>query len=442
MKTDDIIGVLGGGVEGLAAAEYLSAHGYTNVTIYDERDTLDVEAPVPTVLGAGAFERIGDCDVVFRSPGVHPSRLKSFDGKVTSTIAFFMERAKGAIIGVTGTKGKGTTSALMYEMLKEDGRDVYLGGNIGESPLKFLDDLTDDSWTVLELSSFQLQDLTVSPHVAVVLMTTTEHLDYHADKEEYWKAKEPIAKFQEPDDFCILNIDYDYAERFRNLGEGKKLLVSRRQDIKEGAHVEGPVILYCSPTTCEMLGHTTKVALPGPHNLDNILAAATCARTVGVPIPVIQKVLYSFAGLPHRLELVREVDGVKYYNDSFSTTPETCMAAARAFQAPTLLICGGSEKNSDYTEWAKELQNNQNVTSVFLMGVTADRMEEALKNAEPQEAPVEIHRCGSLEEAVQEATKKARSGDVVILSPAAASFDMFKNYKERGQVFRDLVAAL
>lgn len=442
MQKNQKIGILGAGVEGLAVIEYLSAHGFDDLTLYDERDVLESDPGVPTVLGAGAFEQIGDCDIVFRSPGIHPSKLKSFSGKVTSTTQFFLENAKGKIIGVTGTKGKGTTSALIHEMLKADGRDAYLGGNIGESPLKFLDTLNDDSWTVLELSSFQLQDLTVSPHVAVVLMTTTEHLDYHADQQEYWEAKLPIVKYQKPDDICIVNVDYDYSEEILEVAPGRKLMVSRSKALKEGTHIEGPVMLYCTPTTCEMLGHTNKVALPGPHNIENVLAAATCARAVDVPIPAIQKVIYSFAGLPHRLELVREVDGVKYYNDSFSTTPETSIAAARAFQAPTILICGGSEKNSDYAEWAQDLQNNENVTSLFLLGQTADRMEEALKAAEPQEFPVKIYRVESLEEAIESVKEKARSGDVVIMSPAAASFDMFKNYKERGQTFRDLVNAL
>lgn len=442
MEKNKKIGILGAGVEGLAVADYLSSHEFTDVTLYDERESLEGDIAVPTVLGPDAFAALSNCDVVFRSPGVHPSKLKDFGGLVTSTTQFFLENALGTVIGVTGTKGKGTTSALLHEILKADGRDAHLGGNIGNSPLTFLDDLKDDSFTVLELSSFQLQDLTVSPHVAIVLMTTTEHLDYHADQQEYWEAKLPLVKYQKDDDICIVNVDYEYADHVLKAAPGRKLMLSRSKPLKEGTHVEGPVMLYCTPTTCEMLGHTPKVALPGPHNIENVLAAATCARALDVPIKIIQQVIYEFKGLPHRLEMVREVDGVKYYNDSFSTTPETSMAAARAFQAPTLLISGGSEKKSDYSEWAKELQNNQNVTSVFLMGMTAERMEEALKAAQPQDFPVKVYRVESLEEAVKSAKEKARSGDVVIMSPAAASFDMFKNYKERGQMFRDLVNAL
>ncbi len=432
MNKDSHIGILGNGVEGEAIAKYLLAHEYSHVTVFDEK----LEG------GEGSFEEAKKCDVLFRSPGVKVDRFKDFQGEMTSATKFFMEHAKGKVIGVTGTKGKGTTSTLIFEMLKEDGRDAHLGGNIGTPPLEFLDDLKEDSWTVLEMSSFQLQDLEKSPHVAVVLMTTSEHLDYHADKAEYWDAKKNIARGQGPDDLLVLNADYEYAEEFKKEAKGHVMEVSRKLPLKEGVHTEGPVILYCTPNTCEMVGMAKKVALPGPHNLENVMAAVAVCRWIDVPIPAIQKVLYSFAGLPHRLELVRELNGVKYYNDSFSTTPETCIAAAHAFEGGTHLICGGSEKNSDYSEWAKNLQNSENVKSVILIGVTADEMEEELKKADPQEFPVEIYRCEHFEDAVNLAEDIAQEGEFVILSPAAASFDMFKNYKERGEKFKKLVNEL
>lgn len=449
MEKGSHIGILGAGVEGRATANYLREHGYLEVTIFDEKLTWAPEGLVHGVAfigGEEAMEYAKRCDVLFRSPGVKADRFKDFVGEMTSTTKFFMAHAKGKVIGVTGTKGKGTTSSLLYEILKEDGRDVYLGGNIGNPPLEFLDDLTDDSWTILEMSSFQLQDMDVSPHVAVVLMTTSEHMDYHADQAEYWDAKKNIARFQRKGDLLVLNADYEYAEEFKKEAKGSIMEVSRTKELKEGVHTEGPVILYCTPNTCEMIGQAKKVALPGPHNLENVMAAVAVARWIDVPIPVIQKVLYSFAGLPHRLELVKEVRGVKFYNDSFSTTPETCIAAAHAFEGAggggTHLICGGSEKHSDYSEWAKDLQNNKNVVSVFLIGVTADRMEEELNKTEPQEFPVKVYRCESLEQAVKQAADVAKAGEYVILSPAAASFDMFKNYKERGETFRKFVQSL
>jgi UDP-N-acetylmuramoylalanine--D-glutamate ligase len=447
------IGILGGGVEGIALAEYLLEKGYKDVTIFDEKDSPEFKVPGGTKLvsGTDAFQKISGCDVVFRSPGVHPKKLENAGPKITSTTQYFIENCPCRVIGVTGTKGKGTTSTLIYLMLKEGGRDVWLGGNIGQSPLTFLDKLKSDSVVVLELSSFQLQDLTISPHVAVILRTTSEHLDYHKDEKEYRSAKAPIVKYQKADDIVVLNKDYDYWREYAEATPAKKFFVSLAGDIEgDGAHLGGSMIVNCAGPRCEMIGNSSKVALLGKHNLENILPAAVVARYLEVPIPAIQKVIYSFSGLPNRLELVRVVNGVKYYNDSFSTTPETSIAAVYAVDTPVILIAGGSEKNSDYKEWAFELQKNHNLKMVMLMGVTAARMERDLKAAVEKlkgmdvmgEFPVKIRKCADLEEAVTMAAKLAQNDDNVIMSPAAASFDQFKNYKERGEAFRKIVGKL
>lgn len=465
MNYNEKIGIAGGGVEGLALASYLAGHGYTDVTIFDEQEGFTGQVPegVKLVCRAGALEKASGCEVIFRSPGIHPEKLAKALGrggaagaqksgpKITSTTQYFLENCPCRVIGVTGTKGKGTTSTLIYLMLKEAGRDAYLGGNIGESPLTFLDKLTADSLVVLELSSFQLQDLTVSPSVAVVLRTTSEHLDYHSDTADYRSAKMPIVRFQKPGDAVVLNKDYDYWKEYMEASAGKKMFVSMKADMEgEGAHLDGPMIVNCKAGMCEMIGNSDKVALPGRFNLENVLPAVVVARHFDVPIPAIQKVIYSFSGLPHRLEFVREYNHVKYYNDSFSTTPETSIAAVYAFNAPVLLIAGGSEKNSDYTEWGLELQKNHHLKMVFLMGVTADRMERALLDAAVKlkgmdimgEFPVKIRRCATLEDAVMLAAKLALPAETVIMSPAAASFDQFKNYKYRGEAFRKIVAEL
>jgi UDP-N-acetylmuramoylalanine--D-glutamate ligase len=370
--------------------------------------------------------------------------------------------------------------------LKEAGRDVYLGGNIGESPLNFLDKLKPDSLVVLELSSFQLQDLTNSPQIAVVLRTTSEHLDYHKDVNEYREAKLPIVKYQKAEDAVIVNQDYDYAEMFLAATPARKFYVSFGELKGDGAHLGGPMIVNCFGVKCEMVSNVNKVTLMGKHNLENVLPAVVVGRLLDAPIPAIQKVLTTFAGLPHRLEFVKEVNGVKYYNDSFSTTPETSIAAVNAFKGPLILIAGGSEKKSDFGEWGMELQKCANLKNVILMGVTADRMEKVLNDAaeklkaeapagtagqasaggsagtmagsaaaggeEASQAsagspvggqfPVKIWRAGSLQEALQEAQKGASTGDNVVLSPACASFDMFKNYKERGEKFKAMVNEL
>lgn len=458
------IGILGAGIEGLAVAEYLAGHGYGDLTVFDSKENIEgvIPAGVNVSLGVDFLSdpdsAIYDMGFLFRSPGIHFAKLEKARAagiKITSTTQFFFENCPCKIIGVTGTKGKGTTSSLIYEILKTAGKDAYLGGNIGESPLKFLDNLTLDSFAVLELSSFQLQDLTLSPQAAVVLMTTSDHMDYHADRAEYREAKKPIALYQGPDDFCVLNADYDYHEKFLTAGNGKKYLVSRHDGgkILDGAFTKCGKIYYVANGQKTAVLETDKVGLLGEHNLENVLAAVTVCMNLGIDLEAIQQAVRDFKGLEHRLEFVREVKGVRFYNDSFSTTPETSIAAAYAFKGPVMLIAGGSEKNSDYTEWGIELQKNKNLKSVFLIGLMADRMEKALneahlrlsKDAGPEDATqfsVKIFRCGSLEEAVKKAFANGMPGDNVVMSPAAASFDMFKNYKYRGTAFKEIVGGL
>ena len=445
---ENTIGILGAGTEGKSAVNYLKAHGYRNLIVFDERSSLEISLPsgVRSEIGKGSFEKIFDCDVLFRSPGIHTKRLNEARKKgieVTSVTNFFMENCPCPVIGVTGTKGKGTTSTLIKMILEEAGRDVFLGGNIGESPLDFLDKLTDKSLAVLELSSFQLQDLTLSPHAAVILMTTSEHLDYHKDTSEYVEAKTPIVRYQSEDDICVVNSDYDCAEKFLSLTKAQKYTVSRKRKVERGAYEESGKIFYVDEKggVPSLIAETSKIALVGPHNIENVLAAAVVTRKLGADISSIQKVAYGFRGLPHRLEFVREVNGVKFYNDSFSTTPETSAAAARSFTGGVILIAGGSEKNSDYSEWAKSMNENKNLKAIVLMGVTADRMEKELRKAGG--APnIKILRADSLEEAINAAFKEASSENTIVLSPAAASFDMFKNYKDRGEKFAQTIRRL
>ncbi len=471
METTDLIGIFGGGVEGIAVAEYLLKKGYKNLTLFDEKaepqsdaigkskmyddaaGNLVVPLGVKTVFGPDAFKRTDGMMVIFRSPGIKSEKCETArakGAKITSTTQYFFENCPCKIIGVTGTKGKGTTSTLIYLMLKEAGRDAYLGGNIGNSPLTFLDDLKPDSLVVLELSSFQLQDVTKSPHVAVILRITSEHMDYHKDVNEYRQAKASIVKYQTSDDAVIVNQDYDYADYYLGLTPAKKFYVSFGELKGDGAHLGGPMIVNCFGVKCEMIGNTAKIALLGKHNLENVLPAVVVARYFDLPIPAIQKVLFSFAGLPYRLEFVREVNSVKYYNDSFSTTPETSIAAVYAFKGPVTLIAGGSEKNSEFGEWAVELQKCANLKNIILIGITADRMEKELQKAAEMvkkigtvtEFPLKIWRAGNLQEALLLAVKNAQPGDNVVLSPACASFDMFKNYKERGEKFKTMVGEL
>jgi UDP-N-acetylmuramoylalanine--D-glutamate ligase len=473
MLTNIKIGILGAGVEGAALAMYFSGKGFEDICVYDEKANVEFIMPpdVKVVFGEGAFENIYDREILFRSPGIHVNRLfeaKKRGIKISSTIQYFFENSPCKIIGVTGTKGKGTTSTLIYEIFKEAGFDVYLGGNIGEPPINFLDKLNENSIAVLELSSFQLQDLTISPHCAVVLMTTVEHLDYHKDRQEYWEAKKQILHQQRAGDFCVINGDYEYAGDFSKYGLGDKFMISRREKVEKGAYIDNGKIFFRDEGAASgrgkdlMVLEVKDIGLLGSHNQENVLAAVSVSLKFGIDLGVIKKVVRGFTGLPNRLEFVREIDGVKYYNDSFSTTPETSVAGAFAFEDPVLLIAGGSEKFSSFEEWALALQSNEKVKIVFLMGKTADRMEQELRSAEKQLAakaaegtfskkdieagigafPVEFYRCADLNEALHMAKERAIPGDNVVMSPGAASFGMFKNYKERGQAFRDIVASL
>lgn len=416
-------------------AEYLSGHGYKNLTVLDERAELEELPPHSNVqLGNTAFSHLTNFDIIFRSPGIkltHPGLKSAIDAGVemTSVTKFFFEKCPSKIIGISGTKGKGTTSTLTYQILKNAGFDVYLGGNIGEPPVNFLDRLKKDSIVVLELSSFQLEDLQQSPHISIVLNITSDHLDYHPDVFEYRKAKESLVRYQKPEDIAIINADYEGSMVFGDIGEGQKYSYSR-SDVSANITVLG-----------EKIAKKSDISLRGTHNYENVLPACMVGKILGVSNAVIAKTLREFKGLPHRLELVAEKNGVQYVNDSFSTTPETSMAGVRAFHEPLYLIAGGSEKHSNFKEWAHACAKAENLKMVLLIGLTAQRMEDELQDAieeNPRKAPLDIVRVKDLDDAFAFLKNQVKKGDVVLMSPACASFDQFKNYKERGERFKAL----
>jgi len=432
-KKESKIAILGYGVEGKALYDYLSRHNYKNIDIFDEN------------AAKSSFKHIicelDKYDFVYRSPGIHkdhPELIKARNSGtvVSSSTQFFFDNCPCKIIGVTGTKGKGTTSSLIYEILKEAGKDVYLGGNIGQSPLKFLDTLKKDSLVVLELSSFQLHDITKSPHIAVILNTTSDHLDYHKDREEYLSAKEGIVKYQTGKDILIINDDYPYEDHYIALSKGKCFRVSRNKIVENGACIKDKKIALVDNGNIHFVCKTDEASLIGAHNQENIMPASVVCHKLGIPLTRIRKVVKTFTGLPHRLELIKEVKGVKYYNDSFSTTPETCIAAIQSFSTPLILIAGGSEKHSDYTKLGKVISETDNLKLIILMGDTGPRIKKTVKSNK------KIVTVNTYQKAFDLAHEKAIEGDTVLLSPASASFDMFKNYKVRGNTFRKWVESL
>lgn len=458
--------ILGLGVEGVALAEYFLTHSI-NFSIIDEKPYEELEKVSPDwknlleklkknnislFLGQQfSIEVLGKFDVIFRSPGISPLiqvliQAVEKGAKMTSATNLFFDNCPAKIIGVTGTKGKGTTSSLIYEMLKKSGKDAYLGGNIGLSPFAFLDSLTSNSFVVLEMSSFQLQDIERSPHIAVMLMVTQEHLDafgnqnYHKSIEEYREAKRNIVRFQTADDMAILNTDYPGTYDSKSLVKGEVTFVSRFTPVEEGCFVgDNEVILRWKKEERRVIS-VNDVLLPGKHNLENVCAAVMAAFLAGVDLEDIRFVLKTFKGLEHRLELVREVDGVRFYDDSFSTVPETAIAAIKAFTSPEILILGGSSKKSDFTELGKVISSASNIKAVIGIGMEWKKIKSKIQNLEFRIKAVE--GLQTMKEIVQKAKEISEEGDVVLLSPACASFDMFKNYKDRGEQFKEQVNLL
>lgn len=424
---DKKIAVIGEGLEGKSSAQYLRKHG-AKVEIRDQKQDDEY------------LEDLNLFDFVVRSPGVNLEKLSKVQpSKITSQTKLFFDLCPCPIIGVTGTKGKGTTSTLIYEMLKNEGKDVYLGGNIGVAPFDFLDQLKSDSIVVLELSSFQLADLHKSPHIAVMLMVTSEHLDYHKNTEEYIEAKRNIIHHQNVSDFAVINRDYPASNESDIHTNGKVFFVSREREVDEGCFArDGMVVLRADNTEIEVL-ETEELQLPGEHNYENVCAAVMAAHLAGASIDSIRKALISFKGLEHRLELVASVNGVEYFNDSFSTTPETAIAAIEAFQNPEILILGGSSKNSDFTELGRVISSKSNIKAIIGIGVEWERIKEQIKSTS---AIMMIEGAHDMEQIVAAASRIAIPGDVVMLTPACASFGMFENYKDRGNKFKEEVKKL
>ncbi len=447
------VAILGLGMEGLSTAKFLKDKG-AHLVVLDRKgkdemspsyvktlDTLGVQ----WVLGSQYLDDLTSYDVVIRTPGIPYTHRKLQEAilhgvSVTSHTKLFFDLCPGEIIGVTGTKGKGTTASLIYEMLRSSGKDVFLGGNIGTPPLDFLPQLTKDSIVVLELSSFQLQDMDKSPHIAVMLMVTSEHLDYHKDIDEYINAKRNLLRHQLPSDIAILNRDYPVTNESDILTEGKVLFVSREREVDEGCFLRNNAIWTKLAGSEQKIIDTADILLPGRHNLENVCAAVLAASLAGASQKALVSVLRSFKGLVHRLQLVRTVNNVRYYDDSFSTTPETAIAAIQAFKAPEILILGGSSKGSDFTGLGKVIREAENIKAIIGIGDEWEEIKSKIKNQRSKILMVE--GATSMQQVVQAAAKIASPGDVVLLSPACASFGMFQNYKERGDKFQHEVNLL
>jgi len=446
------VAVIGTGMEGISSFEFFSKKE-AFVTLCDQKPESSLESwklkkakdlGAKIICGEKYLADLTSFDIVCRSPGVRRDlpEIANAENKgveITSQTKLFFDRSRAPIIGVTGTKGKGTTASLIYEILKSADKRVFLGGNIGKPPLDFVDQVTADSLVVLELSSFQLIDLTKSPQIAVILMITSEHLDWHKDTAHYIKAKEPIVKYQNENDFAVINKDFPVSLKLGESSVAKKYYFSTKGIVERGSYIDkGFIVSVTNGWTT--IAKIADVKIPGEHNLQNICAATAVAGILNIPPEIISAAVRSFEGLPHRLEFVREVDGVRFYNDSASTTPETAIAAVKAFKNPKIIILGGSSKKSDFSQLAEAIVGN-NVKAAILIGEEAKRIRQAIDAAGKFSGEI-IEGLQTMQEIVNKAKDLARPGDVVILSPACASFDMFKNYQDRGDQFKEVVNQL
>jgi len=441
------IAILGLGIEGQDVSQYLLKKK-VKITVFDQKSASELGEAYKNFKKQGVEFRLEKnylgrglegFEIIFRSPAFRRLMLEILQAEkkgavILSATKLFFDLCPAKIIGVTGTKGKGTTATLIYRILKKSGKKVFLAGNIGQPMLALLPKLTKDSWVVLELSSFQLQDLTRSPHIAVVLFIVPEHLDYHQDEKEYIQAKSNILRHQKGSDLSVLNGDNPISSSFASLTQAKVYYFSRQKKVN-GAYVQNETFILNG----KIIGSVKKLQLRGAHNWDNVCAAITASALTGADLASIKKAVFSFSGLEHRLEKVKVLKGVSFYNDSFSTTPETAMAAIKAFEKPIILIAGGSEKGSDYTNLGREIAQSS-VKTLILIGQMATRIKKAVNKAGFKGEI--IFRPGGMREIVKAAFKKAKPGDIVLLSPACASFDMFANYKVRGKQFKTHVKAL
>lgn len=441
------VAILGYDVDGGSSAGYWHHLG-AEITICDQKtDLLLPNYVTDAQLGEGYLANLDRFDVLVRTPGLHPSKITAANpdapnilSKVTTTINEFFEKCPAPIIGVTGTKGKGTTSTLIYKFLEAAGKKVFLGGNIGTVPLDFLGQVTSDSYVVLELSNFQLIDFKHRPNIGVCLMVTPEHLDWHPTKEEYFAAKANLYARQTPEDRLVYNSGNGISTKMTAASKASKIpyfvpLIGQEPHKVAGAYVIGDEIYYGDTKVCD----TSDVKLLGRHNLENVCAAISAVWSIiDGNTSTILNVLREFTGLPYRLELIRELNGVKYYNDSFATTPEATIAAMRAFEQPKVIILGGREKGIPFFDLAGELTRT-NIREVVTIGEAGPKIAEMLQNRGIDEV---VDGGATMQEIVATAAKYAQSGDVVLLSTACASFDMFSNYKDRGNQFNNAVNSL
>lgn len=448
MKNKKVL-VFGSGISGIGAGKLLEQVG-ASVVLYDGKETLDKEVlkaqlgddtKAEIILGELSEEVMETLDLVVMSPGVPTDlpvvlKMRDMGIQIWGEVELAYTYGKGDVLAITGTNGKTTTTALLGEIMKNYKESVFVVGNIGNPYTAAALEMREDSVAVAEMSSFQLETIhEFRPKVSAILNITPDHLNRHHTMEAYIKAKEDIAKNQTKEDTCVLNYEDEVT---RKIGENVKanvLYFSSQRKLDRGIYLDDENIIFRQDEEI-LVCNVNELKLLGTHNYENVMAAVAMAAAYGTPMEVIRRTIKEFAGVEHRIEFVREKDGVAYYNDSKGTNPDAAIKGIQAMNRPTVLIGGGYDKDSEYEEWIQAFDGK--VKLLVLVGATKEKIAEAAERV----GFVSYVMADSFEEAVEKCIEAAEPGDAVLLSPACASWGMFKNYEERGDKFKELVNCL
>ncbi len=475
------LGLFGGGV---GITKFLVSQG-ADVTVTDLKKAEELSQslklldglPIKFRLGKHIEEDFSNIDLLIVNPAVpNDSRFLQIARDngicIDTELNIFFKLCQAPIMGVTGSNGKTTTTSLLGEMLKEGGINTWVGGNIGISLLEHVDEIKKDDVVVLEISSFQLDNLSkinMSPYISIVTNIAPNHLDRHKNLADYVDAKKTIIRYQKEDDYAILNYDDPILRKWESECKGKVLWFSLEKDLKQGVFLGNNEIIIDYDSKRSVIPCLSEIKIKGIHNIQNIMAAVCAANVMRLKVEAIKNAIIRFPGIEHRLEFVSSINGVQYYNDSKATTPEAAIAGMRAFSSSiestqyqagnaikcgqkdhpisphskggdkgeVILIAGGYDKEISLDQFAQECVKN--TKCVILIGKTAKNIQKLIQNSKGEKTIPEVYLATSLDESVRKASSVAETGDVVLLSPACASYDMFSNYEERGKRFKELV---
>ena len=447
------VAIIGLGVSNVPLIEYLYNLG-SKITLFDNKpiDKLDknildkmYEYKLKFSFGENYLSKLNGFDIIFRSPSCRPDlpeikREIKRGAILTSEIEMVLEMCPGTTIGVTGSDGKTTTTSLIYEILKEQELNCYLGGNIGMPLFTKISQMKPEDYVVLELSSFQLMTMNVSPNIAIITNITPNHLDIHKSYQEYIEAKENIFKYQNENDLLILNYDNEITKELSKKANSKIIFFSRKEMLENGVVLDNNIVKVCENVLRRHIVNMNNSNLRGVHNGENACAAIAATSNLA-NVETQSKAIYKFKGVNHRLEFVREIDNVKWFNDSIASSPTRTIAGLNSFNENIVLIAGGYDKHLDYNSLAKPIINK--VSNLILLGQTSNKIYDAVNiELKKSDNKINMYKVETLEDAIAKAKEVSKKGDIVLFSPASASFDMFKNFEERGNKFKQIVNKL